>query len=355
MVSRISTLRSVGVLAHRGASWWATASPPNRIAPVPMRAMTGSFSSAIEQLLAVARGTPGSGGMDPKRTVPPHIPRPDYAEDGVPKGSVPKLPWKIPMNSAEDIACAREAGRISREVLDVAGRAVAVGVSTDAIDAIVHEETIKRGAYPSPLNYRNFPRSVCTSVNEVVCHGIPDENRIFVDGDLVNIDVSCYFKGFHGDNSEMFVAGEPDEDARRLIQVTYDAWRAAIAICRPGVPYSKIGGVIQEYVETRGMSTTRNYCGHGVGRVFHTTPSIVHYHSIQNHGTMAPGHIFTIEPMINLGGHANRVLEDDWTVVTFDGSRSAQFEHTILITETGYELLTGKSKNCIRQFWESED
>lgn len=116
MVSRISTLRSVGVLAHRGASWWATASPPNRIAPVPMRAMTGSFSSAIEQLLAVARGTPGSGGMDPKRTVPPHIPRPDYAEDGVPKGSVPKLPWKIPMNSAEDIACAREAGRISREV-----------------------------------------------------------------------------------------------------------------------------------------------------------------------------------------------------------------------------------------------
>eukprot|EP00960_Hanusia_phi_P065583 766144-Hanusia_phi.AAC.2 len=213
--------------------------------------------------------------------IPDHIERPDYAEDGCPKGVPPVFPWIIYQNTPEEMECAREAGRISREVLDAAGKAVQAGVSTAEIDEVVYAETIKRGAYPSPLNYRGFPKCVCTSLNEVVCHGIPDTNRKFVNGDIVNIDVSCYIRGYHGDNSEMFCVGEVDDDAKKLLKVTYDSWQAAIAICRPGVPYNKIG---------------QNY-----------------------------------------------TLDDGWTTVTSDNKRSAQFEHTLLITETGRKRI-GRNK-----------
>jgi len=266
----------------------------------------------------------------------------------------PVFPWLVVRNTESEIACARVAGRISREVLDEAGKAVRPGVTTEEIDAIVHEETIKRGAYPSPLNYRGFPKSVCTSIGEVVCHGIPSAGRVLQEGEIVNIDVSCYIEGFHGDNSEMFCVGEVDEAGRRLIQVTYDAWQAAIAICKPGVKYNEIGGVIEDHVTVRGFSTVTNFCGHGVGRIFHTTPAILHYRNSQASGTMDVGHIFTIEPMINEHANANTMLDDGWTVVTADGGRSAQFEHTLLITPDGVEALTGKLPSSPRYFWETD-
>mmetsp|Transcript_11657 Transcript_11657/g.18291 ORF Transcript_11657/g.18291 Transcript_11657/m.18291 type:complete len:255 (+) Transcript_11657:58-822(+) len=225
---------------------------------------------------------------------------------------------------------------------------------TPPTQELVHHETIKRGAYPSPLNYHGFPKSVCTSINEVVCHGIPDPNRRFEEGQIVNIDVSCYFMGFHGDNSEMIPVGELDQAAKQLIQGTYDVWQASMAICKPGVPYNKIGEIIETECTKLGYSTTRNFCGHGVGKIFHTTPQVYHYTNHRNLGVMAPGHIFTIEPMINEGTDENKMLDDGWTVITIDGKRSAQFEHTLLVTETGVEALTAKSQSSPRYFWERD-
>ena len=211
-----------------------------RAAPASVRA----FGMYEELLQMAGRDSTSSAG---RRAVPNHIQAPDYAATGVPGAKLPRAQWMIEQHTDEDIELARMASRISREVLDEAGKAVAVGVTTDEIDRIVHEETIKRGAYPSPLNYHGFPRSVCTSINEVVCHGIP-ENRPLLEGDILNIDVSCFVGEFHGDNSEMFCVGEVDDAAKQLIQVTYDAWMAAVKICKPGVPYNEIGGVIEDYV-----------------------------------------------------------------------------------------------------------
>lgn len=313
-------------------------------------------AGAIASILAGLRpksdpvGTQTISKYGPPRKIPPHIVRPDYAKDGAPKTFGPMR--GITVHSPEEIECAREAGRVAREVLDIAGTAVRVGVTTDEIDAIVHEATIERGAYPSPLNYHGFPRSVCTSINEVVCHGIPGTNITLNEGDVINIDVSCFYKGFHGDNSEMFCVGQVDDASKALVQVTYDSWMAAINICRPGVPYNAIGAVIDDYVSQRGFSTTINFCGHGVGRVFHMAPQVVHYRTDRDLGVMAPGHIFTIEPMIQIGGPENSMWTDGWTISTTDGSRSAQFEHTLLITEDGVEQLTRKTANSAKQFWE---
>jgi len=295
-------------------------------------------------------GTQRPSVLGPRRAVPSHIVAPDYAKDGNPKTFGPT--FGITVHTPEEIACAREAGRVAREVLDVAGAAVRVGATTDEIDEAVHQATIDRGAYPSPLHYHGFPKSVCTSINEVVCHGIPGTNITLNEGDIVNIDVSCYYMGFHGDNSEMFCVGEVDQKSKALIQATYDCWQAAIAICKPGVPYNAIGAVIEEYVTARGMTTTKNFCGHGVGRVFHMAPQVVHYKVDHDLGVMAPGNIFTIEPMIQLGGEDNIMWGDAWTIATSDGSRSAQFEHTLLVTETGVEALTAKTSNSMKQPWE---
>jgi methionyl aminopeptidase len=207
------------------------------------------------------------------------------------------LPWIIEVKTPEEIEKMRAAGRVAREVLDIAGRAVQVGVSTDEIDALVHEETLKRGAYPSPLNYHGFPKSCCTSVNEVICHGIPDDRRL-ESGDIINLDITCYLDGYHGDCSEMFVAGEADAAAKRLIQTTYDCWVSAMEFVKPGRDYKDIGAIIEDYVVPRGFSTVRNFCGHGIGSVFHTNPNIYHYKNSEPNGQMAVGHTFTIEPMI---------------------------------------------------------
>lgn len=210
-------------------------------------------------------GTTRPGKQTPMRKIPTTIPRPDYADDGRPKAKGPVLPWQIEVKSAKDIEGMRAAGKIAREVLDAAGRIVAVGITTEEIDALVTEETIKRNAYPSPLNYHGFPKSCCTSVNEVICHGIPDSS-ILKDGDIINIDVTCYYNGYHGDCSETFLVGDVDEAGKQLVKVTWDCWQAAINYCGPGKPYSGIGGIIEDAIKPYGYTSVREFCGHGIGK-----------------------------------------------------------------------------------------
>lgn len=212
---------------------------------------------------------------------------------------------------------------------------------------------LKRGAYPSPLNYHGFPKSCCTSVNEVICHGIPDD-RALRDGDIINLDITVYLDGYHGDCSEMFVAGECDEKARDLLQTTYDCWISACQFVAPNRHYKDLGGIIEDYVASRGYSTVRNFCGHGIGSTFHTTPNILHYRNAEPNGQMAPGHTFTVEPMICEGSARALTWPDEWTATTVDGKRSAQFEHTLLVTEDGVEALTGKTEDSPLQFWERD-
>ncbi|PXF45294.1 Methionine aminopeptidase 1A [Gracilariopsis chorda] len=291
------------------------------------------------------------GRLSPRRTVPETVPRPDYWKDGRPKAKLPRYPWEIDSLNEEQIERMRESGRMAREILDIAGRMVKPGVLTDEIDAVVHEEIVKRGAYPSPLNYNNFPKSCCTSINEVVCHGIPD-NTALVDGDIINIDITVFHNGFHGDCSETFLVGDVDEKGRKLARVTHECLEKAIEICKPGLAVKKIGGVIEDHARRHGFSVVRNFCGHGVNSVFHTTPNVMHFKNNEPAGILKPGVTFTIEPMINEGTHRNVVWPDDWTATTLDGRRSAQFEHTLLITETGVERLTQKIESSPKFFWE---
>ena len=207
------------------------------------------------------------------------------------------LPWVIEVKTAEEIEKMRAAGRVAREVLDTAGREVRPGMTTDEIDNIVHAATLERGAYPSPLNYHGFPKSCCTSVNEVICHGIPDD-RPLQEGDIINLDITCYLNGYHGDCSEMFVAGTPDDKAKKLLQTTYDCWIKSMEFVKPGNDYKDIGSIIEDHITAEGFSTVKNFCGHGIGSVFHTTPNIFHYRNSEPNGQMSAGHTFTIEPMI---------------------------------------------------------
>ncbi|KNE62651.1 methionine aminopeptidase, type I [Allomyces macrogynus ATCC 38327] len=275
------------------------------------------------------------------RFVPPHIKRPDYAETGRPY-SEEKLRGSNrieTMNEAE-IQKMREVCRIAREVLDAGAAAVRPGVTTDHIDKVVHEATVARDAYPSPLNYMGFPKSCCTSVNEVICHGIPDM-RPLEDGDIVNIDVSVFKDGFHADlNETYFVGAKAWHESKALIDCTRECLKRAIEMVKPGVMYRELGNVIEKTAKERGFAVVRTYCGHGIHRLFHTTPNIPHYAKNKAIGVMKPGHIFTIEPMINVGTHADDHWPDNWTAVTRDGKRSAQFEHTMVVTETGCEILT---------------
>eukprot|EP00804_Cyclotella_cryptica_P028564 CCRYP_015818-RA/>CCRYP_015818-RA protein AED:0.34 eAED:0.34 QI:90/1/1/1/1/1/2/58/423 len=292
----------------------------------------------------------------PRRSVPDTIAQPDYANDGIPKARPPLFPWIIEQKSREEIEKMRAAGRLARMVLDLAGREVKEGVTTDEIDRIVHEATIAHNAYPSPLNYHNFPKSCCTSINEVICHGIPD-TRPLQRGDIVNLDITVYLNGYHGDCSEMFVVGgesAADESTRKLLQTTYDCWIKAMNFVQPGKDYKEIGAIIEDHVTSRGFTTVKSFCGHGIGSVFHTNPNILHYRNNEPAGKMAPGHTFTIEPMICEGDSSYVMWPDDWTATTLDGKRSAQFEHTLLITEDGVEALTGKIETSPVQFWERE-
>ena len=274
-----------------------------------------------------------AGAVSPRRGVPTAIQRPDYAATGRPKAGGRDV------KTAEELLRLRRACRAAARVLRVAGEAVRAGVTTDALDEIAHAETIRLGGYPSPLNYRGFPKSICTSPNEVICHGIPD-SRPLEDGDIVNLDITVYLDGMHGDCSATFLVGDVDPDGRRLVQVARECLGKGIAAVRPGRPVSDIGKAIEALASRHGYGVVRSYCGHGIGEAFHTSLQIPHHFDPRASRTMEPGMTFTIEPMITEGTWQDLLWDDGWTAVTADGKRSAQFEHTLVVTERGAEILT---------------
>jgi methionyl aminopeptidase len=266
--------------------------------------------------------------------VPASIQRPEYVDRPAPaRYTGPEV------KDAETIERMRVAGRIAAAALSEVGRHVAPGVTTDELDQVGHDFLVERGAYPSTLGYRGFPKSLCTSVNEVVCHGIPDSTQLH-DGDIVNIDITAYIGGVHGDTDATFLVGEVAEEDRLLVERTREALNRAIRAVRPGRPVSVIGRVIESYARRFGYGVVRDFTGHGIGTAFHSGLVIPHYDDPAHSTVMEPGMTFTIEPMLNLGTHEWEMWDDGWTVVTKDRRRSAQFEHTILVTESGAEVLT---------------
>jgi methionyl aminopeptidase len=238
----------------------------------------------------------------------------------------------------------REACQLAADTLVMVGTHLRAGMTTDDINTLVHDYTLKHGAWPSPLNYNGFPKSVCTSVNEVVCHGIPG-SRVLRDGDIINVDVTSYLpakNGFHGDTSATFYIGTPSDAAKKVTEVARRSLELGIAEVHEGARIGDIGAAIKEYAEAQGCSVVRDYVGHGIGREFHTQPQVPHYGKRGDGKRMKAGMVFTIEPMINLGSYECEVLDDDWTVLTVDRSLSAQFEHTIVVTKTGCEVLTAR-------------
>lgn len=249
---------------------------------------------------------------------------------------------RVKLHAPPHFEAMRRAGRLAAETLDMIGPHVRVGVSTGELDRICHDYIVARGAIPAPLGYRGFPKSICTSVNHVVCHGIPGDKRL-VDGDILNIDVTVILDGWHGDTSRMFHVGDVGVRARRLCDVTYEAMMAGIDVVRPGATLGDVARAIQSHAEGNRFSVVRDFCGHGLGRVFHDAPSVLHYHDRENPlmaMVLRPGMFFTIEPMINAGDWRVKLLSDGWTAVTRDRSLSAQFEHSIGVTETGFEIFT---------------
>ena len=252
----------------------------------------------------------------------------------------------IEIKSAADIERMRVAGRLAAEVLDFITPHVRAGISTGELDRLCHDFMINvQGTIPAPLNYAPagytpYPRSICTSVNHQVCHGVPDESKVLKNGDIVNIDVTVIKDGYHGDNSRMYYVGEPSIAARRLCEVTYECMWLGIAQVRPGTALGDIGHAIQVHAEKNGYSVVREFCGHGIGRKFHEDPQILHYGRPGTLDRLQAGMTFTIEPMINAGRREIKELRDGWTIVTKDHSLSAQWEHTVLVTPDGYEILT---------------
>ncbi len=250
----------------------------------------------------------------------------------------------VTIKSSEEIEKMRIAGRLAAEVLEMIGPHVQPGVTTDELDRICHEFIVQeQGAVPAPLNYHGFPKSICTSVNHVVCHGIPGGKRL-KKGDVLNIDITVIKDGYHGDTSKMFFVGEPSILARRLTEVTYECMRTGIEMVCPGVTLGDIGHAIQNHAESHNYSVVREYCGHGIGREFHEEPQVLHYGRPGTGLALEPGMAITIEPMVNAGKREVKLLKDGWTVVTKDHALSAQWEHTILVTEDGYEVLTRRDE-----------
>ena len=246
---------------------------------------------------------------------------------------------RITIHSQADFAGMREAGRLAAETLDALAPLVRTGVTTAALDEFSHDFILRRGATPAPLNYRGFPKSICTSINHVVCHGIPGDRKL-VEGDVLNIDITVVLNGWHGDTSRMFVAGIPSTRASRLMDVTYEALMRGVAAVRPGATLGDIGHAIQTYVEANRFSVVRDFCGHGIGRRFHEAPNVLHFGRPGEGPVLRPGMFFTVEPMVNAGRPEVKVLDDGWTAVTRDRSLSAQFEHMVGVTEDGVEIFT---------------
>jgi methionyl aminopeptidase len=266
--------------------------------------------------------------------VPSRIPRPEYV--GKSTAQEGTEPW---VQTPEVIEKMRVAGRIAAGALVAAGKAVAPGVTTDELDRIAHEYMVDNGSYPSTLGYKGFPKSCCTSLNEVICHGIPD-STVIADGDIVNIDVTAYIDGVHGDTNATFLAGDVSEEHRLLVERTREATMRAINAVKPGRALSVIGRVIEAYANRFGYNVVRDFTGHGIGTTFHNGLVVLHYDQPAVSTVMHRGMTFTIEPMINLGGLDYEIWDDGWTVVTKDRKWTAQFEHTLLVTDTGVEILT---------------
>jgi methionyl aminopeptidase len=274
------------------------------------------------------------GVISPMRPVPAHIARPEYVGRPVPErftGSEVK--------DAETIEKMRVASRLAAQARELVGSHVAPGVTTDELDRIGHEFLCDHGAYPSTLGYRGFPKSLCSSVNEVICHGIPD-STVVTDGDIVNIDITAFIDGVHGDTNATFLAGDVDEETRLLVERTREALERGIKAVRPGRRTNVIGRVIESYAKRYGYGVVRDFTGHGIGTSFHSGLVIPHYDESHYDDVIEVGMTFTIEPMLNLGTHEWDMWDDKWTVVTKDRRRSAQFEHTLLVTPTGAEVLT---------------
>ncbi len=274
------------------------------------------------------------GRISPRRPVPASIARPEYVDRPRP---APYTGGEV--KDAETIDAMRVASRLAAQALAEVGRAIAPGVTTDELDRIGHEFLCDHGAYPSTLGYRGFPKSLCSSLNEVICHGIPDDTSLR-EGDICNIDITAYLGGVHGDTNATFLVGEVDEEVRLLVERTHEATMRSIGAVRPGRPINVIGRVIESYAKRFGYGVVRDFTGHGIGTSFHTGLVIPHFDDPQSDTLMLPGMTFTIEPMLTLGTYDYTMWSDGWTAVTKDGSWTAQFEHTLLVTEDGAEILT---------------
>ncbi|HEY1857534.1 type I methionyl aminopeptidase [Acidocella sp.] len=246
---------------------------------------------------------------------------------------------RITIHKPGEFAPMRAAGRLAAETLDMIGPHVAPGVATETLNTLCHEFITARGAVPAPLNYRGFPKSTCISINHVVCHGIPGDKKL-QEGDILNIDVTVILDGWYGDTSRMYVAGQPNTRAKRLMDVTYESLMRGIAMVKPGNTFGDVGYVIQNYVEAQRFSVVRDFCGHGIGQHFHEPPNVLHFGKRGEGPVFKPGMFFTIEPMVNAGRPDVKILDDGWTAVTRDRSLSAQFEHMLGVTESGCEIFT---------------
>lgn len=259
-----------------------------------------------------------------------------------------------PIYSKKDFIHLHKAGELAAHILDYITPFVKAGITTLEIDKLCHDEIVKHNAIPAPLGYNGYTKSICTSLNHVVCHGIPSERKLF-DGDILNIDVTVILNGWYGDTSRMYTVGNPPKKALELIDVTYEAMMLAINIVKPGIFIGDIGNAIQTFTQAKKFSVVRDYCGHGIGRVFHDNPAVLNFGKPGTGMQLMPGHVFTIEPMINIGGYRTRLLSDGWTAITSDHSLSAQFEHTIGVTEEGCEIFTVSKKEMHKPPYEIKE
>jgi methionyl aminopeptidase len=280
-----------------------------------------------------ARAPVRPGEIGPRRDVPPEIPRPEYVGRKEPARS------NRTIQPPEIIERMRVAGRLAAQAVELAGQFCKPGVTTDDIDRVVHEFLCDHGAYPSTLGYKGFPKSCCTSLNEVICHGIPD-STVIEDGDIVNVDVTAYLHGVHGDTNQTFCVGAVSEEVRLLVERTREATMRGVKAVAPGRPLNVIGRVIEAYAKRFGYGVVRDFGGHGIGESFHSGLFVPHYDNPDLKIIMEPGMTFTIEPMITLGTYRHDLWDDGWTVVTKDRKWTAQFEHMVAVTETGHEILT---------------